>query len=411
MTKATINWQKVREDFPQLERQVHQKQLVYFDNAATTLKPKSVIRSMEQHLAHNVANIHRGVHFLSESGTAEYEKTRDKIQSFIKAKKREEIIFTKGTTEAINLVASSYVAHRLKKDDVILLASLEHHSNIVPWQMAAEKVGARIEEIPVLDTGDIDLSGYKKVLEQFSGKVKFVSMAHITNGMGVMNPIKECIELAHQAGAKFMVDGAQAVAHVELDVCELDCDFYAFSAHKMVGPTGFGVLYGKEELLDSMPPYQGGGDMIDVVTLKKTTYNCLPHKFEAGTPPIAEGIAFFHAISYLENIGLTAILEREHVLTHYLKQKLQTIEEVKIFGNPKYQSAIVPFNVRGAHHHDLGTLLDQQGIAVRTGHHCNQPLLARFGLTGTVRASLAFYNNEQEIDLFINALKKSLTLL
>ncbi len=399
---------QVRKDFPLLSTQVHGKDLIYFDNAASTPKCLPVIERLDRHYRYETANIHRGVHFLSEQGTAFYEETRKEIQKFIHAKHDHEVLFTKGTTESINLVAQSFGSKFFKAGDQILLSTMEHHSNIVPWQMIAERTGAQVIEIPIDDQGDILLSEYEKLLNP---KVKMVSVVHISNALGTINPIKKMIELAHQVGAKFLVDGAQSIAHIAVDVQDLDCDFFAFSAHKIFGPTGIGVLYGKEEILNQMPPYQGGGDMIDQVSFEKTTYNTLPHKFEAGTPAIAEGIAFIECFRYVNKLGLKAIEGREAELLSYATKKMKALPGLRIIGEAKKKSAVISFVLEGAHPHDLGLLLDRQGIAIRTGHHCTQPLMKRFGVTATARASFCFYNTENEIDLFIEALKKAQELL
>ncbi|MFI5391583.1 MAG: aminotransferase class V-fold PLP-dependent enzyme [Bacteriovoracales bacterium] len=393
----------IRKDFPQLEELVRGRPLVYLDNAASTLKVKSVIDSIHQHFSKEVANVHRGVHFLSEQGTVKYEKSRENVAKFLNAKFPHEIIFTKGTTEAINLVASSFGTMILKPGDKILLSTMEHHSNIVPWQMICEKTGAKLVVIPINDKGEILLEEYKKLLDE---KVKIVSIAYISNSLGTINPIKEMIRLAHAVGAKFMVDAAQAVAHKKVDVADLDCDFLAFSSHKIFGPTGLGVLYGKEELLKAMPPYQGGGDMIETVTFEKTTYNELPFKFEAGTPPIAEVIALNEAIDYVQKIGFENIGKYEHDLLVYAIEELKTVPGIKLIGTAQNKSTVISFNLEGIHPSDVGTILDQQGIAVRTGHHCTQPVMRRFGIEGTVRASFSIYNTKEEVDALVAALKK-----
>lgn len=404
-----FNIDHIRDDFPALDQLIYGNYLVYLDNAASTLKTRSVIEAVKRHYKKETANIHRGAHFLSEQGTIHYEETRKAVVEFINAKGSEEIIFTKGTTESINLVASSYGRKFLKEGDEILLSTLEHHSNIVPWQLLRDQVGVKIVEIPINDKGEILMEEYRKLLA--SSKVKLVSVAHISNALGTINPIKEMITLAHQAGAKFMVDAAQSIAHEKVDVQELDCDFLAFSSHKMFGPTGLGVLYGKEEILDAMPPYQGGGDMIDVVTFEKTTWNGLPHKFEAGTPHIAGVIALKEAINYIEEIGMDNILKQEHALLQYATQELQKIEGLRIIGTSEHKSAIVSFVIEGLHHSDIGQILDKQGIAVRTGHHCTQPLMKRMGVTGTVRASFAFYNTLHEVDQLVSGIKKAKAML
>jgi cysteine desulfurase/selenocysteine lyase len=400
----------IRSQFPNLGVNIHGKPLVYFDNAATTLKPLCVIERLDQYYRYENANIHRGVHFLSEQGTQSFEATRDLCQNLINAKFRYEIIFTRGATDAINLLAHSLGRYLLKKDDVILISTLEHHSNIVPWQLISEMLGAKILEIPITDDAEIDLEAYAKLLNE--NPVKIVSTNHISNAVGTINPIKKMIKMAHDKGAVFVVDGAQSVPHMRVDVQDLDCDFLAFSAHKMFGPTGVGVLYGKENLLDKMPPYQGGGDMIDKVTIEKTTYNVLPHKFEAGTPIIAGVIAFAEAIKFINTIGLEQISKIEADLLSFADKKLREIPNLKILGpNASKRSGVASFVIKGVHPHDLGTLLDQQGIAIRTGHHCTQPLMARMQVNATARASFSIYNTNEEIEFFISALKKSLELL
>jgi cysteine desulfurase/selenocysteine lyase len=395
--------EKIRQDFPELHREVNNKPLIYLDNAASTLKCKPVIDSIDNHYANEASNIHRGVHFLSEQGTRKFEETRQKVASFINSPEVETVIFTKGTTESLNLVAECFGRLTFQEGDEILISTMEHHSNIVPWQMIAERTGAKVKEIPVNDLGEIDIEAYKKLLNP---KVKMVSTAHVSNSLGTINPIKEMIKLAHEVGAKFAVDAAQSIAHLKVDVQDLDCDFLAFSAHKMFGPTGVGVLWGKKELFDQMPPYQGGGDMIDVVTIEKTTYNDLPHKFEAGTPHIAGVIALKEAIEYIESIGLEEIARMENELLEYATEKMNQIDGVKIIGTSAYKSAVVSFVMDEAHPHDIGTLLDKQGIAIRTGHHCTQPLMARFEIPATARASFCFYNTKEEVDRLIDGIRK-----
>ena len=398
-----LDVKNIRNDFPQLSERVRGKPLIYFDNAASTLKARPVIDSLNLHYSKEVANVHRGVHFLSEQGTVKYEKSREAVAKFLNARLPHEIIFTKGTTESINIVASSFGEISLKPGDQILLSTMEHHSNIVPWQMICEKKGAKIIEIPIDDNGDILLDEYKKLLNE---KVKIVAVTYVSNTLGTINPIKEMIALAHANGSKFLVDAAQAVAHIKVDVADLDCDFLAFSAHKIFGPTGVGVLYGKEDLLKSMPPYQGGGDMIEKVTFEKTTYNELPFKFEAGTPPIAEVIALKEALDYVCKIGLDNIANYEHELLVYAMEKLKKVPGIKFYGTSENKASVISFNIDGIHHLDVGTILDQQGIAVRTGHHCTQPLMRRYGIEGTVRASLCFYNTKEEIDALVDGLLK-----
>lgn len=406
MSKWDIS--KIRQDFPALNQKVHGHQLIYFDNAATTLKCRSVLDRLQSYYEKETANVHRGVHFLSEQGTLNFDGTRLAVKNFINAKHEHEVIFTKGTTESMNLIASSYVTHFLKAGDEILLSTMEHHSNIVPWQMAAEKVGAKIVEVPILDNGELDLDAYHQLLNP---KVKLVSITHVSNTLGTINPIKKMIQAAHEIGALFVVDAAQSVPHFKIDVQELDCDFLAFSSHKIYGPTGVGILYGKEGLLEKMPPFQGGGAMIDQVSFEKTTYNQLPYKFEPGTPAIAEVIAMKSAIEYLETLGFDQIASYEHQLLTYATEKLMAIEGLTILGQAPEKSSVISFTLKGAHPHDLGTLLDRQGIAIRTGHHCTQPLMKRFGVSATARASFSFYNTFSEIDQFILGIEKAQSLL
>ena len=400
--------EKIRSQFPILERKIRGKNFIYFDNAATTLKPKRVIDRVNLHYARESANIHRGVHFLSEYGTMEYEKTRETIRSFLNAKESREIIFTKGTTDSINLVANGFALSKLKPGDEIMISTMEHHSNIVPWQLAAEKTGAKIVEIPINNDGDILIKEYKNLLSE---KTKIVSIVAISNTLGTINPIKEMITLAHEAGAEVLVDGAQAVAHQKVDVQDLDCDYFVFSGHKLFGPTGIGVLFGKEELLDSLPPYQGGGDMIDRVTIQKTTYNELPFKFEAGTPNIAGGIALNEAVEFVNEIGLNEIAQYEQTLLDYASSKLMDIDGLTLIGTAKKKASVNSFIIDGVHPHDLGTLLDQQGIAVRTGHHCTQPLMDFYKIPATTRASYSIYNTTEEIDGLVMGIKKAKELL
>ena len=394
----------IRLDFPQLTVKVNEHPLVYLDNAATTLKPKVVIDAIADYYAHQVANVHRGIHTLSEVGTRHFEETRIAVQLLINAEKSSEVIYTKGTTESINLLSQTFGKKFLKPGDEILLSTMEHHSNIVPWQMIALETGAKIVITPINDLGEIDLLTYKKLL---NNKTKIVSIAHVSNTLGTINPIKEMIKEAHAVGAKFCVDAAQSIAHMKVDVQDLDCDFLVFSAHKVFGPNALGFLYGKTQLLEEMPPYQGGGAMISEVTFEKTTYNILPNKFEAGTPAIAEIIAFKMAIDYIQTIGLAFIEKRESELLEYATTEIKKIPGIKIIGEAQHKSAVLSFVLQGAHPHDLGTILDKEGVAIRTGHHCTQPLLKRFGLQAIARASFAFYNTKEEIDLFIKALIKA----
>ena len=398
-----INIEKVRRQFPALAQKVNGKDLIYFDNAASTLKAKPVIDALDQHYQKDTANVHRGLHFLSEKGTRQFEETREAVHKFIGSEHSHEIIFTKGTTESINLVAQCFGDAFLKEGDEILLSTLEHHSNIVPWQIIAQKKGAIVKEIPINEKGEILLEKYKELL---SNKTKIVSVSHTSNALGTINPVEEMIPMAHKVGAIFMVDAAQAVAHNSLNVKELNCDFLAFSSHKIFGPTGVGVLYGKEELLNKMPPYQGGGEMIDKVSFKNTTFNELPFKFEAGTPHIAGVIALKSALNYVQEIGLENISNYEQELLAYATEKLQEIEGLKIFGTSKRKACVLSFVMEGIHPQDIGSLLDKQGIAIRTGHHCTQPLMEFLNIPGTARASLCFYNTKEEVDAFINGLHK-----
>ena len=402
--KSTLDVAKIRKDFPQLNTTVNDKPLVYLDNAATTLKPQVVIDQMTKHLSQDVANVHRGVHTLSEMGTRAFEETRIAVQHLINAKHVHEVIYTKGTTDGINLLAHSFGEQYLKAGDEILLSQMEHHSNIVPWQMIAEKKGAKVVMIPINDAGEISLDEYKKLL---SPKTKIVSIVHTSNTLGTTNPVKEMAAMAHAVGAKFVLDAAQSIAHQKVDVQDLDCDFMVFSAHKIYGPNGLGILYGKEDLLNEMPPYQGGGSMISEVTFEKTTYNILPNKFEAGTPAIAEVIAFKSAIEYLLSIGLDAVNFYETELLEYATSELKKISGVRLIGEAKAKSGVLSFVIDGVHPHDLGTLLDKQGVAIRTGHHCTQPLMKRFNITACARASFTFYNTKEDVDTFIAAIKKA----
>jgi cysteine desulfurase/selenocysteine lyase len=403
-----MNNLKIRENFPQLETTVNNHPLVYLDNAATTLKPKSMIDSLTHYYSFEVANVHRGVHSLSEIGTKHFEATRSHVAKFINAKFDHEIIYTKGTTESLNLIAHSFGKKYLNPGDEILISTLEHHSNIVPWQIIAQATGAALKVIPINELGEIDLIAYEKLL---SSKTKIVSIAHVSNALGTINPIKQMIQIAHKHGAKFCVDAAQSVAHLKIDVQELDCDFLVFSAHKLMGPNGLGFLYGKEEILNEMPPYQGGGAMISEVTFEKTTYNILPNKFEAGTPAIAEVIAFKKALEFIESIGFETIESIEQELLTYATKKLKEISGLKILGEAREKSAVISFVIDGIHPHDLGVILDKEGVAIRTGHHCTQPLLKFFKVTSTARASFSFYNTNDEVDVFIKALNKAINFL
>lgn len=398
---------KIRDLFPALKQEVHEKPLIYFDNGATSQKPQIVIDVINQYYSKENANIHRGVHYLSQKATDAYEKARKTVQSYIHAEHEHEIIFTKGTTDGINLVASSFGA-LLQEGDEILISEMEHHSNIVPWQMLCERRNTKLHVVPILDNGELDFVAFEKLLSE---KTKLVSITHISNTLGTINPVKEIIQKAHAAGAKVLIDGAQSIQHLVINVQELDCDFFVFSSHKVFGPTGAGVLYGKENILNEMPPYQGGGDMIAKVTFEKTTYNELPFKFEAGTPNIIGGIATATALEFLAGLNQESLQNHETELLDYAHQKLREIEGLKIIGEAKHKASVVSFVVDKIHPFDIGTLLDKQGIAVRTGHHCTQPLMDRFNIPGTVRASFAFYNTKQEIDTFIQGLIRSIKML
>ena len=398
----------IRADFPVLDQQVNGSTLIYFDNAATTQKPKSVIEALSHYYQKDNANIHRGLHTLAERATTAYELTRTKVRDFIHAPSTDQIIFTSGTTAGINLVAQTFGRSTFKAGDKILISNLEHHSNIVPWQMIAEETGAIIEVIPVDETGVLDLDAF---INQLDEKVKLVAVNHVSNAIGTINPIAKIISLAHAKGAKVLIDGAQSVAHIDIDVQTLDMDFFVFSAHKLFGPTGVGILYGKRELLESMPPYQGGGEMIKEVSFSGTTYNELPYKFEAGTPNIADVIAFGSAIDYVKSHGTEVLMKQEQALLAYATEKLNAIPGLRIIGTAPEKIAVISFVVERIHPQDLGVLLDKFGVAIRTGHHCAQPLMQRYGLVGTCRVSFAFYNSLEEIDRFIVALQRSIQML
>ena len=398
---------KIRKQFPILSRKVNGHDLVYFDNGATTQKPQSVITAESNYYQNENSNVHRGVHFLSGLATDKFEETRITIQNFIGAKHSHEIIFTKGTTDSINIVASGYRT-LLNKGDEIIISELEHHSNIVPWQMCCEQSGATLKVIPLLDNGSLDMIAFENFLSE---NTKLVSVSHISNTLGTINPIEEIIEKAQAVGAKVMIDGAQAAAHISLNMQSLGADFYCFSAHKLYGPTGVGVLYGKENVLNELPPYQGGGEMIKEVSFKKTTYACLPHKFEAGTPNIAGVVAFKSAIDFITELGLSNIAKYEEELLQYATEEVLKIEGLKIYGTAKNKSGIISFNINELHPYDIGMIVDKMGIAIRTGHHCTQPIMERFNIPGTARISLAVYNTKEEIDICINALKKAKMML
>ena len=399
--------QKVRAHFPILSQTVNGKPLVYFDNGATAQKPQVVIDAITQYYSEINANIHRGVHTLSQLATDAYEVARNTIQNHLNAKHNHEIIFTSGTTAGINLVANGF-AKFVKEGDEVMVSALEHHSNIVPWQFLCEKTGAKLVVIPMNEKGELVMEAFETLL---SDKTKIVAVNHISNALGTINPIKQIIEKAHKVGAAVLIDGAQATPHLRPDVQELDCDFYVFSGHKVCGPTGVGILYGKENWLNALPPYQGGGEMIKEVTFEKTTYAELPHKFEAGTPNIEAGIVLGTAIDYLNGIGFDNIAEYEQELLEYATEKLLQIEGLKIFGTSDHKASVISFNIEGIHPYDIGTIIDKLGVAVRTGHHCAQPIMNFFNIPGTIRASFAFYNTKEEIDIFVEAVKKAQQML
>jgi cysteine desulfurase/selenocysteine lyase len=398
-----LDVEKIRGDFPALHQKIYGKPLVYLDNAATTQKPSWVLNVIQTYYVCSNANVHRGIHFLSERATRTYEYARMKVQHFLNAEESAEIIFVRGTTEAINLVAHSYGRTFLKPGDEIILTAIEHHSNIVPWQLITESTGAKIRVVPVNDNGELILEEYERMLSE---RTKIVAIGHVSNALGTVNPIRLMIRMAHEFGAVTVVDGAQAAPHVTVDVKDLDCDFYAFSGHKIYGPTGIGILYGKREFLDKMPPYQGGGEMIRDVGFEGTTFADLPHKFEAGTPHIAGSVALGAAIDYVSHLGLKKIGEYEHALLAEATEKVRAIPGLKIIGNAREKSAILSFVMDGVHPHDIGTIVDREGIAVRVGHHCAQPAMKRFGLPATARASFSFYNTSEEIDRLVAGLRK-----
>ena len=395
--------QKIRQDFPILSRDVYGKPLIYLDNAATTQKPLSVLDAMRDEYLNVNANVHRGVHYLSQQATDLHEAARERVRQFINAKKTEEIVFTRGTTEAINLVAASFCESQMQAGDEVLVTEMEHHSNIVSWQLQAQTRGIVVKHLPITDDGCLDLS---TLTSYFSSRTKLVSVAHVSNVLGTVNKVSDIIKIAHEHGIPVLVDGAQSAPHFKVDVQAMDCDFFAFSGHKMYGPTGIGVLYGKEEWLEKLPPYQGGGEMIDKVTWEKTTFERLPFKFEAGTPDYVATHGLAKAIDYIETIGFDAIQRHEEELTSYCMEQLQTIDGMHIYGPTDKRDAVVSFNVGDIHHLDMGTLLDRLGIAVRTGHHCAQPLMDRLGISGTVRASFALYNTKEEIDALVAGIRR-----
>lgn len=393
----------IRKSFPILDQQINGKPLVYFDNAATTQKPKPVIDALVNYYTKYNANIHRGIHTLAEKATGEFEDTRKLVRDYINAREAEEIVFTKGTTEGINLVAATYGRANVKSGDEVIISAIEHHSNIVPWQLLCEEKNASLKVIPCDDAGNLDLEAYSRLL---STKTKIVAFCHASNALGTVNPVQKMVEMAHEAGAVALIDGAQAASHLFIDMQQLDADFYCFSGHKMYGPTGCGVLYGKRTLLESMPPYQGGGEMVDEVTFAKTTYNDLPYKFEAGTPNIADVSALKEAINFINDLGRENIAAHEHALLQYATEQLQELDGVAIIGRADEKVSLISFVAKNVHHFDIGMMLDARGIAVRTGRHCAQPIMDRFGIEGTVRASFAVYNTKNEIDLLAESLQR-----
>ena len=398
-----LDIQKIREDFPILSRTVYDKPLVYLDNAATTQKPLCVLDAMRDEYLNVNANVHRGVHYLSQQATDLHEAARETVRRFVNASSVNEIVFTRGTTEGLNLVASSFCEEFMQEGDEVIVSVMEHHSNIVPWQLQAAKRGIAIRVIPMNECGDIDMDAYKAM---FNERTKLVSVAHVSNVLGTINPVKEITRIAHEHGVPVLVDGAQSTPHFRVDVQDIDCEFFVFSGHKMYGPTGIGVLYGKESWLDRLPPYQGGGEMIESVTFEKTVFEKLPFKFEAGTPDYVATHGLATAINYIESIGIDNISAHEKELTDYCMKKLSAIDGMRIFGTSSHKDAVVSFLVRDIHHLDMGTLLDRLGIAVRTGHHCAQPLMDRLGIQGTVRASFALYNTKEEIDILANGIAR-----
>ena len=395
--------QKIREDFPILSRKIYGKPLVYLDNGATTQKPRCVVEAIVDEYYSVNANVHRGVHFLSQQATELHEAAREKVRAFINAKSTNEIVFTRGTTESINLLATSFGEAFINEGDEIIVSEMEHHSNIVPWQMLAERRGASIRVIPIDDKGELLLDEYEKL---FTEKTRIVRVTHVSNVLGTINPVKRIVDIAHQHGVPVLVDGAQSAPHMKIDVQDIGCDFFAFSGHKIYGPTGVGVLYGKEDLLDKLPPYQGGGEMIQNVSFEKTTFNELPYKFEAGTPDYVGTNSLAKALDYVSAIGMDNIFAYEHELTRYATEQLSNIEGMRIFGQSDNKDAVISFLVRDIHHLDMGTLLDRLGIAVRTGHHCAQPLMTHYGIEGTVRASFGIYNTKEEIDVLVAGIKR-----
>lgn len=406
--KPTFDVTEIRKSFPILNREVKNKLLVYLDNAATSQKPQEVIDALNYYYSNYNANIHRGIHTLAEEATAAYEATRNTVKDFINASSSEEIIFTRGTTEGINLVAYTWGRKNIHEGDEIIISTMEHHSNIVPWQILCEEKKAVLKVIPINDEGELLMDEYYKLL---SSKTKLVSIVHVSNSLGTVNPVKEIIEAAHKIGALVLVDGAQSTVHLDIDVQKMDCDFFAFSGHKVYGPTGAGALYGKKEILEEMPVFMGGGEMIKEVTFEKTTYNNLPYKYEAGTPNIADTIALKVALDFVTDLGKDIIRNHENDLLRYATEQMKSIDGLRIIGTAKNKVSLISFVIKNIHPQDMGVLLDNQGIAVRTGHHCTEPLMKRFGITGTVRASFAMYNTKEEVDRLILGIKKSIKML
>jgi len=406
-THVPFDVDTVRADFPVLQQEVYGQPLVYLDNAATTQKPRAVLDRIQTYYSRENSNVHRGVHFLSQQATDAFEAARETVRQFINAPSTREIIFTRGTTEAVNLVASSYGGDVLQPGDEVVISTMEHHSNIVPWQMACEAAGAKLQIIPINDAGELDYNAYLRLLTE---RTRLVAIVHVSNALGTINPVRQMVQDAKGLDIPVLVDGAQAVPHLRVDVQDLGCDFYCFSGHKMFGPTGIGVLYGTEDLLDKMPPYQGGGDMIERVSFEGTTYNKLPHKFEAGTPNIAGTLGLATAINYLSSFGVEAVTRYEHDLLAYATARLQEIEGLRLYGTAAHKAGVLSFLLDNIHPYDTGTLLDRMGIAVRTGHHCTQPLMQRFGIPGTVRASLALYNTRADIDRLVEGLQRVRTM-
>ena len=398
-----MSFKNIKKDFPILEQKVNGKNLVYLDSAATTQKPKEVINSLNNYYKETNSNIHRGVHTLSQKATEKYEKAREMIANFIDATSSKEIIFVRGATEAVNLVASSYVRPLLMENDEIIISQMEHHANIVPWQMVCEEKKAKLKIIPIDENGELIINKFNELINK---KTKFISLNHVSNSLGTINPIKKIIDMAHQKNIKIMIDGAQAVQHLEISMKDIDADFYCFSGHKMYAPTGIGILYGKKELLEQMPPYQGGGDMIKSVTFEKTTYNDIPNRFEAGTPNISGAIALGKAIEYINKIGISNINKHEEGLLNYATSKLKKINKVKIIGEAKEKAAVISFIIEGIHPHDIGTIMDSHGIAIRAGHHCTQPIMDFYNVPATARASFAIYNTKEDVDELVKAIEK-----